>query len=178
MAEVTNVSPNLLGKTTLLTLRRMDQWINTVVVRSQVNGCRFTNDQPRLTSVIDWIGIITGYNNNLSTKLLANIKAQHPKIISMLKKHKFSGKGQKETDVANSRGLLAVMRFLPKKYTAKYHDQVDILVARYFGGDISLGPESEAIRAAQECLPDQNPLRQCGADVEAGVLVVISARFS
>lgn len=112
---------------------------------------------------------MTGCEYKNSQMMFQRIREDHPDVMGNIGQYKFPGKGQRSTYVATALGLLTVFSHLPKKYSAKYNDECNKLMVRYLGGDTSIGKETEVFREVQERLPESNPMRQCGADVEAGV---------
>ena len=94
------------------------------------------------------------------------LKTQFPEVCHEVTNFKFSGQGQRETPVADARGIVEIIMVLPGKAAASYRKQAANLVVRYLGGDLTMVDEIAANRLAQEQLPDEHPARIFGQTVE------------
>lgn len=88
----------------------------------------------------------------------------YPKVITS---HKFPGPGQRETPVTNAQGVVHIINNLGGPRAARFRTKCADLVVRYLGADESLVGEIQRIKAAQEELPGDHPLRTFGKAVEA-----------
>lgn len=147
----------------------LERCVESFMTSGDVEGCRFTSETPRRTSVLDWMMLMTGCKYSTIPRMFERIRAEHPEIMKDVGQYKFPGQGQRPTYVANALGLLSVFGYLPKKYSVRYHEEANKLMVRYLGGDTSIGPETVVIRAIQRRLPENHRMRPCGTDVEAGV---------
>ena len=88
------------------------------------------------------------------------------------KKHKFPGQGQKPTWVVSGDQLIPLLIQLDKKFprVAAFIQAVGNTATRYVGGDTSMGEELREIRAVQEQLPHDHPMRAMGEVVESGAV--------
>ncbi|KAK9831163.1 hypothetical protein WJX74_005710 [Apatococcus lobatus] len=126
---------------------------------------RATPECPRRVSVFDSIKVITGNENHWET--WAYLSKRYPEVLEFVSDFKFPGKGQRNTPVVGSRGLVTIMNLLQGERAARFRAaEADVLV-RYLGGDLSLVREVQGIRQAQEQLPEDHPARMFGEHVEA-----------
>lgn len=129
---------------------------------------RYTNDTPRKVSVIDWIQAVTGHAKQQATNLFnRTISANEDVKPKMVYLH-FEGQGQRPTPCTDAQGLLFILDKLPRKYVGRFQAERDHLLARYLGGDTSLGFEVKSIRQAQQKIDPEHPMRVFGEAVESG----------
>ena len=131
---------------------------------------RVTNNDPIEASVINVISAVTGKNSNDSAVAFKRLCEKYPEVTSGCRNHKFPGKGQRDTPVANARGIWKIITLLPGKAAAIFRDKSGDVMIRYLGGDESLIAEIRGNRAMQEQLAVENPehpLRFIGKTVEA-----------
>lgn len=157
-------------------LLRLNSLINaaeTTIAEGPFSGrkFRYTTDNPRKVSVIDWIVMYTGLNAKSSAQILRRIADDDETVASKLKLLQFPGERQRPTPVAGASDLIYILGKLPSRYTESFQHERDVLVARYLGGDTSISKEVNSIREAQQQLsvsePD-HPIRVFGEAVEAG----------
>jgi hypothetical protein len=129
---------------------------------------RHTNERPMRVSVIDWIMAITGQTKDNAGKMLRRIVQGDPAVRTKMSELQFEGERQRPTPVTDSKGLLFILDKLPRKYVAQFQQERDTILARYLGGDTSIGEEVQAIREAQEQATPDNPMRVFGEAVESG----------
>jgi hypothetical protein len=141
-----------------------------VIQGGQYNGktFRYTNDNPRKVSVIDWIMLITNNSKQVSINTLNRLISSNETVKSKLSYLQFPGERQRPTPVATASDLLFIIGKLPHKYIAVFEKERDNLITRYLGGDTSLSREVAVIRTRQESLPQDHPMRVFGEAVESG----------
>lgn len=71
--------------------------------------------------------------------------------------HKFKGRGQQETPVTDSKGLLRIMLYLPGPRAAHIREHVLTIANRYYAGDRSLCTEVREIASHLDQLEQTNP---------------------
>jgi hypothetical protein len=129
---------------------------------------RRTDETPRRVAIIDAIQAVTGMDARQAQNALDYVKKKNPEVTEKISNCQFSGEGQRKTPVTTAAGLVSILRRLNRKYIAKFDNQLDELVVRYLGGDVSLNEEINNIRAAQEQAPADHPMRVFGEAVESG----------
>lgn len=71
--------------------------------------------------------------------------------------HKFKGRGQQETPVTDSKGLLRIMLYLPGPRASHIREHVLTIANRYYAGDRSLCTEIREIASHLDQLEQTNP---------------------
>ena len=123
---------------------------------------RKTAENPPRASVLDTIQAITKQTKDNCYKVWERLQEHFPEVRTLGQDFKFSGQGQRETPVADARGIVEIIMVLPGKAAASYRKQAANLVVRYLGGDLTMVDEIAANRLAQEQLPDEHPARIFG----------------
>ena len=103
-------------------------------------------------------------------KTLDRIKEGYPEVSPNWRDFRFPGRGQRDTPVANVRGIVEVIMLLPGHTAAGVRRLASELLCRYLGGDISVVDEICALRSFQDHLAvraPEDPRRIFGAAVEA-----------
>ena len=131
---------------------------------------RKTSESPARVSILDVIGTITETKAADVTHVWQRLKTRYPEVLFGCQNFKFAGPGQRETPVADARGITEIIMVLPGKTAAKYRKSAADVIVRYLGGDPSLVDETAQNRLAQENLPDDNPFRIFGETVESETL--------
>ena len=83
---------------------------------------------------------------------------------------KFSGRGQRETPVADARSIVEIIMVLPGRAAARVRKAAADFVVRYLGGEPQLVEEVAANRLRQEDLDEDDPARLFGQTVESEAL--------
>ena len=130
-------------------------------------GCkvRTTTERARRVSVFDVIGAVSGGTN--PRQKLADLRNTHPSVVSLTDDWQFPGARQRPTPVVDARGLVVLINLLPGAKAAAFRAAGADILVRYLGGDETLVGEIHRNRERQEALPEDNPLRIFGEDVEA-----------
>ncbi|KAK9830713.1 hypothetical protein WJX74_003840 [Apatococcus lobatus] len=136
---------------------------------------RTTHEYPKRVSVIDIIKVVS--RNINARKGWADLQKSHPEVVTLCDTFKFPGQGQQLTPVTDARGLVMIINLLPGERAAKFRAKGADIVVRYLGGDESLIAEIEQNRVVQANLPDSNPARLFGEDVEARKLALAEKQF-
>ena len=136
----------------------------------EVKQLRTTEEEPPRISVIDVVEAITGQAKNNAGKTLDRIKESYSEVSPNWRNFRFPGRGQRDTPVANVRGIVEVIMLLPGHTAAGVRRQASELLCRYLGGDISVVDEICALRRFHDHLAvraPEDPRRIFGAAVEA-----------
>ena len=131
---------------------------------------RKTNDSPPRISVIDVVEAITGQVKSNAGKTLERVKESHPEVYPNWINFRFPGRGQRETPIADVRGIVEIVMLLPGRHAARIRRQAAELLCRYLGGDLALVDEVCRNRGFQEELAvarPEDPRRVFGEAVEA-----------
>jgi hypothetical protein len=126
---------------------------------------RKTDESPSRISVIDVTMAVAGGNQHDAARILRRLSNQYPEVGL-----KFKGRGQRETPVADARGIVEIIMLLPGHHAACVRRQASELLVRYLGGDLALVDEVCALRGLQAELAAQqpeDPRRAFGEAVEA-----------
>ena len=128
---------------------------------------RKTAENPPRVSVYDVIGAMTGLSSNNCSNVLRRLCDEFPEGAAGCSHFKFPGQGQRNTPVADARGIVEIIMLLPGRAAARFRKASADVVVRYLGGDPSLVEEIAANRLAQESLPEDDPARLFGQTVES-----------
>ena len=131
---------------------------------------RKTDENPPRISIIDVVEAITGQAKNNAGKTLERIKESYPEVSPNWRNFRFPGRGQRNTPIADVRGVVEIIMLLPGHTAARVRRQAAELLCRWLGGDTAIIDEVCALRGLQEELAVQapeDPLRIFGAAVEA-----------
>jgi hypothetical protein len=131
---------------------------------------RVTNQNPFKASVIDVISAVTSKDTKHSADAFSNLLKRFPEVSQSVGVFKFPGRGQRDTPVADARGIWKIITLLPGKAAAIFRDKSGDVMIRFLGGDESLISEIRANKAMQEeiAVNDPNhPLRFIGKTIES-----------
>ena len=120
--------------------------------------------------MIDVVEAITGQVKSNAGKTLERIKESHPEVYPNWINFRFPGRGQRETPIADVRGIVEIVMLLPGRHAARVRRQAAELLCKYLGGDLALVDEVYRNRGFQEQLAVQapeDPRRLFGEVVEA-----------
>jgi hypothetical protein len=128
---------------------------------------RKTDDVPPRISIIDLTEAVTGTLNPRRSwaDLSKRFEDEHLHFAYTLVK--FPGRGQNDTPVTDARGVVTIINSLGGPRAVKFRQKFADTLVRYLGGDETLIGEIRSIREAQQCLPEDHPLRVFGQTVEA-----------
>jgi hypothetical protein len=98
---------------------------------------------------------------------LSRLTESSPAVGTYCTNWKFPGERQRETPVADARGIVEFSMLLPGRSAADFRKQAASVMVRYLGGDLSLVEEVASIRLAQERLPENHPARLLGHTVDS-----------
>ena len=103
----------------------------------EVVSIRKTSETPPRISVIDVVETITGQVKSNAGKTLERVKESHPEVYPNWINYRFPGRGQRNTPVADVRGIVEIVMLLPGRHAARVRRQAAELLCRYiffFGG--------------------------------------------
>ena len=120
--------------------------------------------------VIDTIAVITGHSPTVCSHTLQRLKEAYPEVGSEWSNFRFAGRGQRDTPVADARGIVEVIMILPGRAAGQVRKAAADVMVRYLGGDPSLVEEVAANRLRQEDLDEDDPARLFGQTVESEAL--------
>ena len=130
---------------------------------------RKTSETPPRVSVIDLIAVVTTNNNPRDD--WKKLRTSHPETVansySYKADYKFPGRGNQTTPVINARGAIMIINLLPGSMAASFRAAWADIIVRYIAGDPTLAAEIERNNAMQNEVPDEDPRRFFGQDVEA-----------
>jgi hypothetical protein len=130
---------------------------------------RVTQTDPLRGSVVDLIVEVTGKDAHYSAGAFKRICERFPEVATKVSYFKFGGRGQRDTPVADAKGLWSIICLLPGRASAVFREKSGDVMIRYLGGDESLITEIKQNRALQnelEATDPQHALRFIGASVE------------
>ena len=81
--------------------------------------------------------------------------ATNPEVYPNWINFRFPGRGQRETTIADVRGIVEIVMLLPGRHAARIRRQAAELLCRYLGGDLALVDEVCRNRGFQEQLAVQ-----------------------
>ena len=111
---------------------------------------RKTDRNPPQASIYDVISAVTGLNGNHAGKAYRDRTARYPEVHSVGVNFRFPGRGQRDTPVANVRGIVEIIMLLPGQQAARVRRQAAELLCRYWG---TLGPSKDPLGER----PSSNP---------------------
>ena len=137
---------------------------------NSVQQIRKTAEEPSRLSVIDAVALVTKQSHANAHNYWSRLLTIHPELSTACSNFKFSGRGQRETPVAEVRTIVEVVMVLPGRAAAGVRKQAADILVRYLGGDASLVEEVAANRLTQEQLDEDDPARIFGQTVESEAL--------
>ncbi len=129
---------------------------------STVRQIRKTAEDPPRVSVIDTVALITGHSPTVCSHTLQRLKESYPEVGSDWTNFRFAGRGQRDTPVADARGIVEVIMILPGRAAGQVRKAAADVMVRYLGGDPSLVQEVAANRLRQEDMDEGDPARLFG----------------
>ena len=82
----------------------------------EVVNIRKTSETPPRISVIDVVEAITGQVKSNAGKTLERVKESHPEVYPNLINYRFPGRGQRDTPIADVRGIVEIVMLLPGRH--------------------------------------------------------------
>ena len=134
---------------------------------STVRQIRKTAEDPPRVSVIDMVALITGHSPTVCSHTLQRLKESYPEVGLDWSNFRFAGRGQRDTPVADARGIVEVIMILTGRAAGQVRKAAADVMVRYLGGDLSLVEEIAANRLRQEDMDDDEPARLFGQTVES-----------
>jgi hypothetical protein len=96
-----------------------------------VQAVRITNETPPRVSVLDVIGTVTKQPPKQCSTIFSRLEHQYPEVSTICGNIKFNGRGQKETPVADAKGIVQIIMHLPSREAAAYKAKVAETFVRY-----------------------------------------------
>ena len=118
-------------------------------------------------SVYDVLQVVTGSSASNACNVFSRVSEAFPEVLTNCSNFKFSGRGQRETPVAEARTIVEIIMVLPGRAAAQVRRAAASVVVRYLGGDLSLVEEIATIRLKQEDMDADEPARLFGQAVES-----------
>jgi len=140
------------------------------VSEATVRQIRKTVEDPPRVSILDAIALITGHSPTVCSHTLQHLKEAYPEVGHLLSNFRFAGRGQRDTPVADVRGIVEIIMVLPGRAAAQMRKAAANVMVRYLGGDLSLVDEVAANRLTQEQLDEDDPARLFRQTVESEAL--------
>ena len=132
-----------------------------------VRQIRKTAEDPPRVSVYDVLQVVTGSSASNACNVFSRVSEAFPEVLTNCSNFKFSGRGQRETPVAEARTIVEIIMVLPGRAAAQVRRAAASVVVRYLGGDMSLVEEIATIRLNQEDMDADEPARLFGQAVES-----------
>ena len=118
----------------------------------EIARIRKTNQTPPRVSVIDVVQAITGKDARHAAEDVRGLCSSYPEVDGISVHYRFPGRGQRDTPVADVRGIVEIVMLLPGRQAARVRRQAAELLVRFLGGDIALVDEVCRNRGFQEAL--------------------------
>ena len=122
-----------------------------------VQQIRKTAEDPPRVAVYDVLQVVTGCNANNCSNVFSRVSEAFPEVLTRCSNFKFSGRGQRETPVADARAIVDIIMVLPGRAAAQVRNEAAKVLVRYLGGDVSLVREIMANRQLQAGLEPDHP---------------------
>ena len=132
-----------------------------------VRQIRKTAEDPPRVSVYDVLQVVTGSSASNACNVFSRVSEAFPEVLTNCSNFKFSGRGQRETPVAEARTIVEIIMVLPGRAAAQVRRAAASVMVRYLGGDLSLVEEIATIRLKQEDMDADEPARLFGQAVES-----------
>ena len=135
-----------------------------------VRQIRKTAEDPPRVAVYDVLQMVTGCNANNCSNVYSRVAESFPEVLRNCSNFKFSGRGQRETPVADARTIVEIIMVLPGRAAARVRMAAADVLVRYLGGEPHLVEEVAANRLRQEDMEEDEPARLFGQTVESEAL--------
>ena len=103
-----------------------------------VRQIRKTAEDPPRVAVYDVLQVVTGCSAQNCSSVYSRISEAFPEVLTNCSNFKFSGRGQRETPVADARTTVEIIMVLPGRAAARVRKAAADVMVRYLGGDPSL----------------------------------------
>ncbi len=114
--------------------------------------------------------MVTGCSAHKCSNVFSRVSEAFPEVLTGCSNFKFSGRGQRETPVAEVRTIVEIIMVLPGRAASQVRKAAADVMVRYLGGDPSLVEEIAANRLRQEDIGEDEPARLFGQTVESEAL--------
>ena len=131
---------------------------------ADVSRIRKTNESPPRVSVYDAIALLMRSTN--PRRVWNDLQTTFPEVVRLAYNLKFPGPGQRETPVADARGIVRIIMLLPCRTAAPVRAKAADVLVRFLGGDPNLIQDIAHNRETQRILPSNHPARFFGETVE------------
>ena len=135
-----------------------------------VQQIRKTAEDPPRVAVYDVLQVVTGCSAQNCSVIYSRVADAFPEVLTNCSYFKFSGRGQRETPVADARTVVEIIMVLPGRAAARVRKAAADVMVRYLGGEPGLVEEVAANRLRQEDLDADDPARLFGQTVESEAL--------
>ena len=132
-----------------------------------VRRIRKTAEDPPRVAVYDVLQLITGCSAQNCSNVYSRVSEAFPEVLTNCSNFKFSGRGQRESPVADARTTVEIIMVLPGWAAARVRKAAADVMVGYLGEDPSLVEEVAANRLRQE---EDDPARIFGQTVESETL--------
>ena len=132
-----------------------------------VRSIRKTAEDPPRVAVYDVLQVVTGCSAHNCSNVFSRVSQAFPEVNTGCSNFKFSGRGQRETPVAELRTIVEIIMVLPGRAASQVRKAAADVMVRYLGGDPSLVEEIAANRVQQEDMGEQEPARIFGQAIES-----------
>ena len=136
----------------------------------EIARIRKTDQTPPRVSVIDVVQAITGKDARHAAEDVRGLCFSYAEVDGISVHYRFPGRGQRDTPVADVRGIVEIVMLLPGRQAARVRRQAAELLCRFLGEDLALVDEVCRNRGFQEELAvraPEDPRGLFGAIVEA-----------
>jgi hypothetical protein len=127
---------------------------------------RKTGGSPQQVAVYDLIAIICRQGENAARSTWRQLRNDYEDVAAMRHYYHFAGPGQRPTPVVDARGVMTIVNLLPGERADRIREATADVVARCFGGDLSIIGEIRQNAVVQRSLPADSVTRMFGVDVE------------
>ena len=135
-----------------------------------VQQIRKTAEDPPRVAVYDVLQAVTGCSAQNCSITYSRVSEAFPEVLTNCSYFKFSGRGQRETPVADARTVVEIIMVLPGRAAARVRKAAADVMVRYLGGDPALVEEVAANRLRQGNMDADDPARLFGQTVESEAL--------
>ena len=118
-------------------------------------------------AVYDVLQVVTGCSAHNCSNVFSRVSQAFPEVNTGCSNFKFSGRGQRETPVAELRTIVEIIMVLPGRAASQVRKAAADVMVRYLGGDPSLVEEIAANRVQQEDMGEEEPARIFGQAIES-----------
>ena len=132
-----------------------------------VQKIRKTAEDPPRVAVYDVLQVVTGCSAQNCSVIYSRVSDAFPDVLTDCSYFKFSGRGQRETPVADARTVVEIIMVLPGRAAARVRKAAADVMVRYLGGDPALVEEVAANRLRQGDMDADDPARLFGQTVES-----------